>query len=135
MCLTELIPILISGCENSFKSETITAAVGDEISMTCPREKSEINANLFWIRFIHGNWPEFLAGTYSFDYIGDDRTSHITANQGPGTYNLSIRKVKQNDTGFYYCIKVNFFKMMFLKVHLLLIKGKRQKKSLAIILD
>lgn len=118
-----LLTLGVGRCKNSFKWETITAAVGDEITMTCPREKSEINVYLFWIRFINGKWPEFLGGTYSFDYIGDDTTSHIAANQGPESYNLSIRKVKQNDTGLYYCIKVDLLNMMFLKGQLLLIKG------------
>uniref|UniRef100_A0A3Q2DVC3 Ig-like domain-containing protein n=1 Tax=Cyprinodon variegatus TaxID=28743 RepID=A0A3Q2DVC3_CYPVA len=45
--------------------ETKTAALGDDVTLTCPRIKSEIDAKLFWIRFIPGKWPEILgASTY-----------------------------------------------------------------------
>uniref|UniRef100_A0A3Q2VFE9 Ig-like domain-containing protein n=1 Tax=Haplochromis burtoni TaxID=8153 RepID=A0A3Q2VFE9_HAPBU len=67
-------------------------------------------------------WPEFLGGTFAFDYVGVNKTPHITTKQEPGTFILEITEVNQSDTGLYYCIKVKLLAMTFLKGTFLRIK-------------
>uniref|UniRef100_A0A4W6FCJ8 Ig-like domain-containing protein n=1 Tax=Lates calcarifer TaxID=8187 RepID=A0A4W6FCJ8_LATCA len=79
--------------------------VGDDVKLTCPRQTSDHSINLFWIRLVSGDLPEFLGGTFSFDYDGVNKTPRITAKQEPGTFILLISKTELSDTGVYYCIK------------------------------
>ncbi|MEQ2292297.1 hypothetical protein AMECASPLE_021744 [Ameca splendens] len=99
-------------------------SVGADVTLSCPRLNSDIDANLFWIRFIPGSWPEFLGGTYSFDFENNDNEiTHIKAKQAPETFSLYISKVKESDAGLYYCIKVELLILTFLKGEFLRIKG------------
>ncbi|XP_030595565.1 signal-regulatory protein beta-2-like [Archocentrus centrarchus] len=102
---------------------TKTIDVGDNVTLTCPRLTSELEATLYWIRIVSGNHPEFLGGTFTFDYGGINKTPHITAKQGPGTFTLEISKTKLNDSGLYYCIKVDQLDMEFLNATFLKING------------
>uniref|UniRef100_A0A3Q2FLY7 Ig-like domain-containing protein n=1 Tax=Cyprinodon variegatus TaxID=28743 RepID=A0A3Q2FLY7_CYPVA len=91
------------GSKDGSALETKTAALGDDVTLTCPRIKSEIDAKLFWIRFIPGKWPEILGASYSFDFKDtNEQTTHIKAQQGKGTFFLYISKVEESDAGLYY---------------------------------
>ncbi|XP_067375577.1 uncharacterized protein [Channa argus] len=103
--------------------ETKTAHVGEDVTLTCNREKSWHLTNLFWIRLFSGTFPEILGGTYAHEYEGVDKIRHITAKQEPGTFVLKISKAQLSDTAIYYCIKVKQLKFIFLKGTFLTIKG------------
>lgn len=95
------------------------------MTLTCERLTSEYEATLYWIRIVSGSWPEFLGGTFTFDYDGVNTTPHITAKQEPGTFILEISQTRLSDTGLYYCIKVDQLDMEFLNATFLKIKGKQ----------
>ncbi|XP_074505791.1 uncharacterized protein LOC141775951 [Sebastes fasciatus] len=103
--------------------ETNAVGVGDDVTLTCPRQESPFQETLFWVRLVSGNFPEVLGGTFTFNYKEVDKTPGITAEQGPGTFLLHIHKTKSSDTGVYYCIKVDELKMTFLNGTFLRIKG------------
>lgn len=94
------------------------------MTLTCPRQKSLTLDNLYWIRLVSGGFPEFLGGTFVFDYDGVNKTPHITARQQPGSFTVQISKTKQNDSGVYFCVKVQQLNMEVLTVIFLNIKGK-----------
>uniref|UniRef100_A0A4W6FBX5 Ig-like domain-containing protein n=1 Tax=Lates calcarifer TaxID=8187 RepID=A0A4W6FBX5_LATCA len=111
-------------CNNDAPTlETKIVGVGGDVNLTCTREKSDYSANLFWVRLVSGNLPEFLGGTYAFDYDGVNEIPRITAKQEPGTFLLRITKTELSDTGLYYCIKVDLLDMTFLNQTFLRIKG------------
>ncbi|XP_017263680.1 uncharacterized protein LOC108231263 isoform X2 [Kryptolebias marmoratus] len=118
-----LLMLRVGCCTNNLIFETKTVAVGDEVTLTCPRLTSESDAFLYWVRLVSGNWPEFLGGTFSFDYNFVKKTPHITIKQEPGTFTLHISNTKQSDAGLYYCIKVKMLNMTFMKRDVLIIKG------------
>ncbi|XP_071313786.1 signal-regulatory protein beta-2-like [Trachinotus anak] len=109
-------------CTDDLIFETKTVDVGDDVKLTCTRPSSDHGAYLFWIRLVSGNLPEFLGGTFSFDYDIFNKTSRITAKQEPGTFLLHISEAELSDTGLYYCIKVDVLYMKFLKGTFLRIK-------------
>uniref|UniRef100_A0A665WCH7 Ig-like domain-containing protein n=1 Tax=Echeneis naucrates TaxID=173247 RepID=A0A665WCH7_ECHNA len=111
------------GCTDEMTFETKTVGVGEDVKLTCPRQKSDYSANLFWIGLVFGNLPELLGGTYSFDDYRVNKTPHFTTKQEPGTFLLYINETEQSDTGLYYCIKVKGLDMKFLKGTFLRIKG------------
>ncbi|KAM7417265.1 hypothetical protein PAMA_017085 [Pampus argenteus] len=119
-----LLMLRVGRCADDQMIVTKTVGVGDDVTLTCTRNRSQHGATLFWIRLVDGNLPEFLGGTFGFDYDDDDNnTSHITAKQEPGTFVLHINKSKTSDTGLYYCIKVKRLQLTFLNVTFLRIKG------------
>ncbi|XP_071314225.1 signal-regulatory protein beta-2-like [Trachinotus anak] len=109
------------GCTDDLIFETKTVDVGDNVKLTCTRQTSD--TNLFWIRLVSGNLPEFLGGTFSIDDGGVNKTPHITTKQEPGTFLLHISEEELSDTGLYYCIKVTYLNMKFLTGTFLIIKG------------
>ena len=114
-----------SGCADDQIFVTKTVDVGDDVTLTCIHQKAESGATtLFWIRLVSGNVPEFLGGTFAFDYDGVDKTTRITAKQKSGTFVLRINKSELSDAGLYYCIKVDKLNMTLLKGTFLRIKGK-----------
>ncbi|XP_051810656.1 uncharacterized protein LOC127535819 [Acanthochromis polyacanthus] len=105
--------------DHNFVTETV--GVGQNVTLTCTRQRSLHEHTLHWIRLVSGKYPEFLGGTFSFDYNDVNKTPHITAIQGPGTFILQIHETQLSDSGFYYCIKVNqldteFMNTTFLKI-------------------
>uniref|UniRef100_A0A3P9PHT9 Ig-like domain-containing protein n=1 Tax=Poecilia reticulata TaxID=8081 RepID=A0A3P9PHT9_POERE len=112
------------GCKDNLGVETRTVAVGEDVTLTCPRSTSDHRARLYWIRFIPGHWPEFLGGTYSFNFNDVIQTAHITAKQETNTFTLHISKVQHSDTGLYYCLKADLLNMTFLKETFLRIRKK-----------
>ncbi|XP_071314245.1 signal-regulatory protein beta-2-like [Trachinotus anak] len=110
-------------CTDDLIFETKTVDVGEDVKLTCTRKTSDHDVTLFWIRLVSGNLPEFLGGTFAFDYDGVNETPRITAKQGPGTFLLHISEAELSDTGLYYCIKVDVLDMKFLKGTFLRIKG------------
>lgn len=119
--------IFVLGCTKELMFETKTVAVGDNVTLTCPRLNSEHGTVLYWIRFVSGNWPEFLGGTYSFDSTIGKKTPHITTKQEPGTFTLHISNFEQSDVGLYYCMKAKLLNMTFMKGDALTIKGKEKE--------
>ncbi|XP_073342684.1 signal-regulatory protein beta-2-like [Pagrus major] len=112
----------VGRCTDDLNFEVKT--VGDNVTLTCARQKSLLSApTLFWIRLVSGNVPEFLGGTHSFDYPGVNETPRITAKQGDGTFLLNISEAQLNDTGLYYCVKVDKLNLTFVKGIFLRIQG------------
>ncbi|XP_068571664.1 uncharacterized protein [Cebidichthys violaceus] len=102
-----------------------TKSVGQNVTLTCPRNKTLEASSLFWIRLVSGNLPEFFQGTFTFkyDYDGVNTTPHITTKQEPGTFLLHIHQAKLSDTGVYYCLRVIELDMTLLKGTFLRIGG------------
>ncbi|KAL7394808.1 hypothetical protein ABVT39_004610 [Epinephelus coioides] len=118
-----LLTLRVGRCTDDHVFETTTVEVGDDVTLNCPRQTSEYYYTLFWIRLVSGKTPEFLGGTYAFNYEGVNKTAHITAKQEPGSFILHIHETKLSDTGLYYCLKVNLLDMTFSISTLLRVKG------------
>ncbi|XP_062249546.1 uncharacterized protein LOC133958656 isoform X2 [Platichthys flesus] len=103
--------------------ETKTADVGDDVKLTCRRQKTNVSAKLFWIRLVSGNLPEFLGGTPSYDDDRVNETPHFTDKQEPGSFVLYINKAEPSDAGGYYCMEQNYLHMKLLSGTFLKIKG------------
>uniref|UniRef100_A0A667WKI5 Ig-like domain-containing protein n=1 Tax=Myripristis murdjan TaxID=586833 RepID=A0A667WKI5_9TELE len=108
---------------------TKTAHVGEDVTLSCMRWNNLKKTSLFWIRLVAGNSPEFLGGTFNFDYDGVTETPQIQAKQEPGKFVLHITKAKLSDTAVYYCIKVDQLSMTFLKGTFLRIKDPKRDTS------
>ena len=120
--------ILSLGSVDGLRLESEIIGVGDALTLTCPRQKSESYRYLFWTRFISGSQPQFLGGTISFDYDIVNNNFHFTTKQEPNGFVLQIHRTQLSDTGFYYCIKVDYKYMTFIKGIFLTIKGKNLLK-------
>ncbi|KAM7417272.1 hypothetical protein PAMA_017092 [Pampus argenteus] len=119
-----LLMLRVGRCADDQMIVTKTVDVGDDVTLTCTRNRSQHGATtLFWIRLVDGNLPEFLGGTFGFDRDDVIKTPRITAKQEPGTFVLHINKSKTSDTGLYYCIKVELLQLTFRNVTFLRIKG------------
>ena len=122
--------IFFPGCTNDHIFAIKTVDVGQNVTLTCNRQKSP-QSTLFWIRLVSGTFPEILGGTYSFNYKAVDQYNHhITAKQGPGTFVLRITETQLSDTAVYYCIKVKNTHMTFLSGTFLRIKGKYKQQKM-----
>uniref|UniRef100_A0A672ZR48 Ig-like domain-containing protein n=1 Tax=Sphaeramia orbicularis TaxID=375764 RepID=A0A672ZR48_9TELE len=95
-----------AGCTHDRNFEIKTLDVGETVNLTCPRQTTWYSASVFWIRLFPGNLPEFLGGTYSFDYNAVNKTPRITTKQEPGAFVLEIKEADLGDSGFYYYITV-----------------------------
>nr|XP_046261694.1 uncharacterized protein LOC124067942 isoform X2 [Scatophagus argus] len=119
-----LLTLKVGRCTDDVIFDMKTVGVGDDVTLTCTRQKAQDTATaLFWIRVVSGSLPEFLGGTYTFDYEVINQNPRITAKQGPGTFLLHINETKRSDTGVYYCVKVLRRDMKFLNGAFLRIKG------------
>ncbi|XP_051810421.1 uncharacterized protein LOC127535764 [Acanthochromis polyacanthus] len=107
--------------DHNFVTETV--GVGQNVTLTCTRQRSSHKETLYWIRLVSGKYPEFMGGTHTFDYDGVNKTPYITTKQGPGAFILQIHETQLSDSGFYYCIKVNQLNMEFVNTTFLRIKG------------
>uniref|UniRef100_A0A3P8RUB6 Ig-like domain-containing protein n=1 Tax=Amphiprion percula TaxID=161767 RepID=A0A3P8RUB6_AMPPE len=115
---------VFSGCTDDHNFVTQTVGVGQNVTLTCTRQRSSNERSpLHWIRLVSGKSPELLGGTHTLYYDGVSKTPHITAKQGPGTFILQIHETQLSDTGFYYCIKVNRFDLEFMNATFLRITG------------
>ncbi|KAM9375351.1 signal-regulatory protein beta-2-like isoform 1-T1 [Pholidichthys leucotaenia] len=111
----------VNWCTDHRNFVTTTAGVGQNVTLRCPRLKSD-EQFLYWIRFVSGDWPESLGGTFIFDYDEVNKTPHTITKQENGTFILQIDKTKLSDTGLYYCVKVDDLDMMFVEGIFLRIK-------------
>ncbi|XP_036932373.1 signal-regulatory protein beta-2-like isoform X1 [Acanthopagrus latus] len=118
-----LLMLRVGRCTDDLNFEMKTVDVGDDVTLTCARQKSWLSTKLFWIRLVSGNMPELLGGTHSFDFYGVDKTPRITAKQGNGTFLLHISEAQLSDTGLYYCLKQKQLNMTFLEGTFLRIQG------------
>ncbi|XP_044060977.1 uncharacterized protein LOC122880189 [Siniperca chuatsi] len=119
-----LLVVKIGRCTDDQNFEAKTVGVGENVTLTCTRQRTWHLTYLFWIRLVSGTFPEILGGTLSYDFEGVDETNHITAKQEPGTFVLHITKTQLSDTAVYICIKVQNRNMTFLKGIFLRIKGQ-----------
>ncbi|XP_028272772.1 uncharacterized protein LOC114443065 [Parambassis ranga] len=117
-----LVLMLRAVCTYGLHFEAKTVDVGQSVTLTCPRP-NETGTTLYWIRVISGSWPEVLGGTFTFDYVLGNESSHITTKQEPGTFILKIKKAELTDTGVYYCMKVKRLQMTFVNGSFLRVKG------------
>ncbi|XP_053284021.1 uncharacterized protein LOC128445406 isoform X1 [Pleuronectes platessa] len=117
--------LLLGATRSAFSQifETKTVDVGDEVKLTCSRQKMDFGAKFFWIRLVSGKLPEFLGGTYSRDHTGVNKTPHFTVKQEPGSFVLYINKAETSDAGVYYCIQQNILDMKILIGTFLNMKG------------
>ncbi|XP_036932374.1 uncharacterized protein LOC119007097 isoform X2 [Acanthopagrus latus] len=114
----------VGRCTDDLNFEMKTVDVGDDVTLTCARQKSLLSTfDLFWIRLVSGNMPESLGGTFNFDYDGVNKTPRITAKQGDGTFLLHISEAQLSDTGLYYCVKVDSLHMTFVEGTFLRLQG------------
>ncbi|XP_061643630.1 uncharacterized protein LOC133484691 [Phyllopteryx taeniolatus] len=116
------------GCTGGPTFTTKTVAVGQNVSMECPRDTSTFQDHLFWIRLVSGSFPERLAETTAFDltepHLWPSNSGHrITAKKEPGMFVLQIDQVQKSDMGVYYCFNsttwgynVTFVQGIFLQV-------------------
>ncbi|XP_055080580.1 uncharacterized protein LOC129456556 isoform X2 [Periophthalmus magnuspinnatus] len=102
----------VARCTDMSLFETRAHDPGETLTLTCPRSVKTTGSPTFhWIRVVSGSYPEFLGGTYSFEYEGVNKTPHTTTKQGDGTFDLIIHQLSLTDTGFYYCVKEQELKM------------------------
>uniref|UniRef100_A0A3Q3DL09 Ig-like domain-containing protein n=1 Tax=Hippocampus comes TaxID=109280 RepID=A0A3Q3DL09_HIPCM len=116
-----------SGCTSGPTFKTEIVAVGQSVSLRCPRDSARVDS-LFWIRLVSGAFPEFLAQTSTSDLpkslTGEsNEVDHITAGQEPRSFVLHIRPVQKSDMAVYYCLhgtpwlhKITFLTGTFLQV-------------------
>ncbi|KAK9518358.1 hypothetical protein VZT92_023667 [Zoarces viviparus] len=116
-----LLILRVGRCTDDLITET--KSVGQDVTLTCGRNKSLEISTLFWIRLVSGNFPEFFKGTHNFNDDGVNTTPRITLKQGPGTFLLHIHEAKLSDTGVYYCLRVNQLDVILLKGTFLRIGG------------
>ncbi|XP_038163344.1 uncharacterized protein LOC119798078 [Cyprinodon tularosa] len=107
-----------------------TANARENVTMKCPRSPSTQSKSLFWVKFSSVKWPEFLGQTITLDYDKVTKTRHLTSKQEEGTFILHIKETQQNDTGLYYCIKVEAdLKLIFVNGIFLKINGPEPEVS------
>ncbi|XP_029963992.1 uncharacterized protein LOC115400325 [Salarias fasciatus] len=123
-----LLMIAVGCCTTDQNFEMKSVAAQQNVTLTCPRTFPH-KANLFWIRIISGHQPEFLGGTYGFDYEGVHQTRHFTTKQEPGTFILYINQSQISDTGLYYCIGTETLEMTFVRG--VFLKVKRPQSSIS----
>ncbi|XP_029297968.1 signal-regulatory protein beta-2-like isoform X2 [Cottoperca gobio] len=123
MIIFYLLLMLRAGrCAHDPIFDTKTVGVGDDVTLTCPRQKNSQTEYFFWIRLVSGNFPETFKGTHQFEYNVVHMTPRTATKQGPETFLLQINKTEPSDTGVYYCIEVDLLDMTFLKGTFLRIK-------------
>uniref|UniRef100_A0A672IQK2 Ig-like domain-containing protein n=1 Tax=Salarias fasciatus TaxID=181472 RepID=A0A672IQK2_SALFA len=99
------------------------------MTLTCPRTFGHKEV-FFWIRIVSGHQPEFLGGTFGFDYNkGVNQTPYFTTKQEPGTFILYINQTQIGDTGLYYCIRTQSLKMAFRRRVFLKVEGPQSDIS------
>ncbi|XP_023184709.1 uncharacterized protein LOC111607084 isoform X1 [Xiphophorus maculatus] len=118
---------------NGYNLETKTIQVGENVTLTCPRLPTSQSQNLFWVKFSSGNWPESLGQTITVDYERVLQIRHFTSKQEKGTFVLHIKEAQHNDTGLYYCIKVESLKLIF--EYGILLKTEGQEPDLTTVIQ
>lgn len=116
-----------SGCTSGPTFERETVAVGQNVSLRCPRNSSGVYS-LIWIRLVSGAFPKFLAQASTSDLPKSlNKESNwgdrITTRQEPGLFVLQIRPVQKSDMAVYYCLrgapwsdKITFLNGIYLQV-------------------
>ncbi|MEQ2252071.1 hypothetical protein ILYODFUR_017923 [Ilyodon furcidens] len=118
--------------DNKFEIKTVTA--GQNVTLTCPRQNSDLYQETFyWIRLVSGNWPEFLGATFNFEFDDVSKIPRIETKQEQGEFLLHINEAQQNDIGLYYCIKIRQLDFIFLNGTFLKIKG--QESDVTVVLQ
>uniref|UniRef100_A0A3Q2E3D1 Ig-like domain-containing protein n=1 Tax=Cyprinodon variegatus TaxID=28743 RepID=A0A3Q2E3D1_CYPVA len=93
------------------------------VTLTCPRQTSaHYKENLYWIRLVSGNLPQFLG--VLFNFMDVSKIPRIQTKQNGEQFHLHINDAQQNDTGLYYCIKVRQLDFIFISGTFVKIKGE-----------
>ncbi|XP_017162509.1 uncharacterized protein LOC108166623 [Poecilia reticulata] len=125
LLLVTLILLHQGFCSDELKFEVKTVTVGQNVTLSCPRQTSALYRETFyWIRLVSGNWPEFLGATVNLKIDDVSKIPHIQTKQEEGEFHLHINEAKRNDTGLYYCIKVKQLEFIFMKGTFLKIRGE-----------
>uniref|UniRef100_A0A3P9LW39 Immunoglobulin subtype domain-containing protein n=1 Tax=Oryzias latipes TaxID=8090 RepID=A0A3P9LW39_ORYLA len=81
-----------SGCTDDLTFQTKTVVVGDYVKLGCSRRSA---GNVFWLRTISGNPPEFLDNYWSKPKLA----------YKAGILELQIADTSLRDTAFYICVR------------------------------
>ncbi|XP_076595882.1 signal-regulatory protein beta-2-like [Chaetodon auriga] len=118
-----LLMLGVGRCTDGQNFVTKTVGVGQSVTLSCTHQRSGDIETLFWIKLVPGKLPEILGRAASFDYDFVNEIPHITFTREPGRFDLSITETKLSDTAFYYCLKSEQYKIMFLKGAFLRVEG------------
>ncbi|XP_076595885.1 signal-regulatory protein beta-2-like [Chaetodon auriga] len=118
-----LLMLGVGRCTDDQNFVTKTVGVGQSVTLSCTHQRSGDIETLFWIKLVPGKLPEILGRATSFDYDFVNEIPHITFTREPGRFDLSITETKLSDTAFYYCLKSEQYKIMFLKGAFLRVEG------------
>ncbi|XP_076595887.1 uncharacterized protein LOC143326223 [Chaetodon auriga] len=118
-----LLMLGVGRCTDGQNFVTKTVGVGQSVTLSCTHQRSGGTETLFWIKLVPGKLPEILGRATSFDYDFVNEIPHITFTKEPGRFVLSITETKLSDTAFYYCLKSEQYKIMFLKGAFLRVEG------------
>ncbi|XP_075868427.1 uncharacterized protein LOC142877810 isoform X2 [Nelusetta ayraudi] len=119
-------------CIDDQMSETMTADVGDVVTLRCPRDPTDYQSILYWMRFLSGQLPEFFRAAIMYKDDPVSTHGHITVKSSPGTFIIQINETTQKDGGVYLCLKMKFKTLTFLKVIYLRVQGT-QPDTVAVI--
>ncbi|XP_075868438.1 uncharacterized protein LOC142877918 isoform X3 [Nelusetta ayraudi] len=120
-------------CIDDQMSETMTADVGDVVTLSCPRDPSKQGVRLVWTRLVSGRLPEVFKATFGFDFRNVvTTTNRITSRQATKKFILQIKEATQNDGGLYFCIQIVSLDVTLLKTTYLRVKGT-QPDTVAVI--
>uniref|UniRef100_A0A3Q2G361 Ig-like domain-containing protein n=1 Tax=Cyprinodon variegatus TaxID=28743 RepID=A0A3Q2G361_CYPVA len=113
-------------CSEEFKFEVKTVTAGQNVTLTCPRQTSaQYRENLYWIRLVSGNLPEFLGVLFKFMDVS--KIPRIQTKQNGQQFLLHINEAQQKDTGLYYCLKVSGPELIFMNGTFVKIEGEYNK--------
>uniref|UniRef100_A0A3Q3G2X4 Ig-like domain-containing protein n=1 Tax=Labrus bergylta TaxID=56723 RepID=A0A3Q3G2X4_9LABR len=87
-----------SGCTIYENFETKTVGVGDNVTLTCPRDESLSSTQLFWLRLVSGDFVIYTHGNRS----GGCEESPETHSPQKCVYSFS-KTVKSSDASTYFC--------------------------------
>ncbi|XP_076595883.1 signal-regulatory protein beta-2-like [Chaetodon auriga] len=118
-----LLMLGVGRCTDDQNFVTKTVGVGQSVTLSCTHQRSGDIETLFWIKLVPGKLPEILGRAASFDYDFVNDIPHITFTKEPGRFVLNITETKLSDTAFYYCLKSEQYKIMFLKGAFLKVEG------------
>lgn len=112
----------VSGCALAHIFDSQKVALGQSVTLSCPRDSAWLQTRLFWIRIVSGDAPEVLGGAYSHDAPGVEPSAFTS--QEAGSFVLRLKEAKQSDSGLYYCFKAQYLELRFLKATVLTVEGE-----------
>lgn len=116
--------ICFSECKDAASLDTKTVRLGENVTLSCIRDKTWNQKSLFWIRLADGKFPEVLGAAFAFDSDTVVSTPGFTVKQEPGSFVLHITETEMRDSGVYCCLKPDTLNLTVLNATLLRIEGK-----------